>query len=50
MKGQKYKGIYEVSKEQLKICRSGDRGNRPTSFSTRPGTGERMAVFKRQPK
>src|SRR5262245_15310759 len=25
MQGQKYKGIYEVSKDALKICRSGDR-------------------------
>jgi uncharacterized protein (TIGR03067 family) len=50
MQGQKYKGIYEVSKERLKICRSGDRGKRPISFSTKPGTDERMAVFKKAPK
>jgi len=50
MQGQKYKGIYEVSKDALKICRSGDRGERPSVFSTKPGTGERMAVFKRAAK
>jgi uncharacterized protein (TIGR03067 family) len=50
MQGQKYKGIYELSKEELRICRSGDRGERPTAFSTKAGTGERMAVFKRAPK
>jgi uncharacterized protein (TIGR03067 family) len=50
MKEQKYKGIYEVGKDALKICRSGDRGERPTAFVTKPGTGERMAVFKRAPK
>jgi uncharacterized protein (TIGR03067 family) len=50
MQGQKYKGIYEVSKDTLKICRSGDRGERPSVFSTKAGTGERMATFKRQPK
>ena len=50
MQGQKYKGIYEVSKDALKICRSGDRGDRPTGFSTKPGKGERMAVFKRATK
>ncbi len=50
MQGQQYKGIYELSKERLRICRSGDRGQRPTAFSTKAGTGERMAVFKRVPK
>jgi uncharacterized protein (TIGR03067 family) len=50
MQGQKYKGIYEVTKEQLRICRSGDRGERPTAFITRSGTGERMAVFKKVPR
>jgi uncharacterized protein (TIGR03067 family) len=50
MQGQTYKGIYEVSRDGLRICRSGDRGERPKAFITRPGTGERMAVFKRVPK
>jgi uncharacterized protein (TIGR03067 family) len=50
MEGQKYKGIYQVSKDELKICRSGDRGERPSGFTTKAGTGERMAVFKRAPK
>jgi uncharacterized protein (TIGR03067 family) len=50
MQGEKYKGIYEVSKDTLKICRSGDRGERPSGFSTKAGTGERMGVFKRAPK
>jgi uncharacterized protein (TIGR03067 family) len=50
MQGQEYKGIYEVSKERLRICRSGDRGERPSVFGTKAGTGERMATFKRAPK
>jgi uncharacterized protein (TIGR03067 family) len=44
-------GIYEVSKDTFKICRTMEAGaERPKEFSTKEGSGTVLAVYKREKK
>lgn len=43
------KGIYAWDGERIKICAADDRGDRPTEFRTRPGSKNRVRVWKRKP-
>ncbi len=46
-KGQTYHGIYEVGKDNRKICYPPLGQKRPTEFSSTPEDGHILAVFKR---
>jgi uncharacterized protein (TIGR03067 family) len=46
-KGQTALGIYEVEKDCRKVCVAELGKDRPTEFSTKPGSGHILAVFKR---
>ena len=44
-------GIYEVSKDAFKICRTMEAGaDRPKEFSTKEGSGTALAVYQREKK
>ncbi len=44
-------GIYEVTKDTFKICRTMEAGaDRPKEFATKEGSGTAMAVYKREKK
>jgi uncharacterized protein (TIGR03067 family) len=45
------KGIYEVSKDSFRICRTQEAGkDRPSAFAAKEGSGLAMATYKRQTK
>jgi uncharacterized protein (TIGR03067 family) len=46
-KGKTFLGIYEVGKDSRKVCLAESDKERPTQFSTKPGSGHVLAVFKR---
>jgi uncharacterized protein (TIGR03067 family) len=48
-KGTTQVGIYELQGDTLKLnCSRPGRDNRPTSFTTKPNTGHKITVFKRE--
>ncbi len=49
-KGTTFEGIYEVGKDELKLCVALAGKERPTKFESRAGTQEVLAVFKREKK
>lgn len=40
--------IYEIKDDELKICMDKPGGTRPTEFKTRPGTSQKLFIFKRK--
>lgn len=46
-KGKTFLGIYEVKKDSRKVCLAESGKERPTEFSSKPGSGHVLAVFKR---
>ncbi len=50
-KDKTLQGIYEIDGDTLKVCRSiNPDASRPKEFTTAPGTGLFLVVWKRQPK
>jgi uncharacterized protein (TIGR03067 family) len=47
LKGEKYKGIYEITRDTLRICRSANGAKRPISFSTKGSLDTYLAVCRR---
>jgi uncharacterized protein (TIGR03067 family) len=45
-KGQTHLGIYELEGDQLKLCLTGGK-ERPQDFTTRPGSGHALWIWKR---
>jgi uncharacterized protein (TIGR03067 family) len=43
--GLSVKGIYEVKGDTLKLCHTPPGQARPTEFSSRPGSGQRLSVW-----
>jgi uncharacterized protein (TIGR03067 family) len=43
-----YRGIYEVDKDHLKFCMSPPNGERPTAFSSPPGSHWWLSKYKRK--
>jgi uncharacterized protein (TIGR03067 family) len=47
-KGKTLRGIYEVDKDDLKMCFNGpDKEERPRDFASKEGRGHRYYIFKR---
>jgi uncharacterized protein (TIGR03067 family) len=47
-KGKTFLGIYELQGDTLKVCSAAPAGkDRPTEFSSRPGSGHFLRVYKR---
>ena len=49
-KGKTFLGIYEVGKDSRKVCLAESGKQRPAEFSSKPGSGHIMVVFKRMKK
>jgi len=49
-KGKIYRAIYEIDAEHHKICFAAAGKERPTAFSSTPGSGHLLQVWKRQKK
>jgi uncharacterized protein (TIGR03067 family) len=49
-KGKGALGIYEVVGDRLKVCAVPDGKERPTEFSSKPGSGHYFRVYKRERK
>jgi uncharacterized protein (TIGR03067 family) len=47
-KGSTFKCIYELEGDTLKLCGSYRGGERPTEFTTQPGSGLTLVAYKRQ--
>ena len=47
-KDNAYEGIYELKGDELKICVSTARGNRPDEFKTKAGSTRALFVLKRE--
>jgi uncharacterized protein (TIGR03067 family) len=47
IKRQTALGIYEVKGDTLRICRAAPAKDRPTEFSSKPGSGHTLMVYKR---
>ena len=47
-KGKTLLGIYELTNDTFKICVAAPGKDRPTEFASKPGSGTRLMVFKRQ--
>src|SRR5262245_10270879 len=48
-KGKTLQGIYAIEKETWKLCYAAAGKPRPTEFSSKPGSGQLLLVFKRPP-
>jgi uncharacterized protein (TIGR03067 family) len=46
-KGKTYFGIYEVNGDTAKVCRASPGKERPTEFSSKPGSGHALVIYKR---
>jgi uncharacterized protein (TIGR03067 family) len=46
--GKTAPGIYEISRDNLKICLSLGASSRPTEFATKPGSGHALELLKRE--
>lgn len=49
-KGKVFSAIYEIDDEQHKICFAAAGKERPTEFSSLPGSGQLLQVWKREKK
>ncbi|GAC1463147.1 MAG: hypothetical protein NVSMB9_00260 [Isosphaeraceae bacterium] len=49
-KGKTYLGIYELDGDTLKTCNGTAGQARPTEFTTKPGSGRLLIVYKRESK
>jgi uncharacterized protein (TIGR03067 family) len=49
-KGQVSLGIYEFDGETMKVCMAGPGGPRPTDYTAKEGTNQRVAVWKKEKK
>jgi uncharacterized protein (TIGR03067 family) len=49
-KGTTFEGIYEVDKDELKLCVKLGGKERPAKFESKAGTQDVLAVFKREKK
>ena len=49
-KGKTTLGIYEIDGDTLKTCSAEPGKDRPTEFSTNPGSGHFLRVFKKERK
>jgi len=47
MKGETSLAIYELKDDTLKYCRATPGKDRPTEFSSKPGSGQTLVVYKR---
>ena len=47
-KGNQYLGIYELSEKTRKMCFAPPEKERPTEFSSRPGSGYILVTFERE--
>jgi uncharacterized protein (TIGR03067 family) len=46
-KGKTARGIYELSADTLRVCYAAPGKDRPTEFSSKPGSGNTLSVYKR---
>jgi uncharacterized protein (TIGR03067 family) len=49
-KGKTFLGIYELSSDDYKVCFAPASKERPTEFSSKPGSGNLLQVWKREKK
>lgn len=49
-KGKTSLGIYEIGDDGYKVCFAAPGKDRPTEFSSKPGSGHNLQVWKRAPK
>ena len=49
-KGKTFLGIYELSSDDYKVCFAPAGKDRPTEFSSKPGSGNILQVWKREKK
>ena len=49
-KGKTFLGIYELSSDDYKVCFAPAGKERPTEFSSKPGSGNLLQVWKREKK
>ena len=47
-KGTKSLGIYQIEGDLLTICRAAPGKDRPTEFSSKPGSGHTLMTYKRE--
>src|SRR5947208_6703922 len=47
-KGKTIHGIYELTDDTYKVCFAAPGKDRPTEFASKPGSGHRLIVMKRQ--
>jgi len=47
-KGKTILGIYELTDDTFKVCFAPPGKDRPTAFASKPGSGDRLIVMKRQ--
>jgi uncharacterized protein (TIGR03067 family) len=47
-RGKTTLGIYEIDGNTMDVCSAGFRTERPTEFSSKPGSGHFLRVYKRE--
>jgi uncharacterized protein (TIGR03067 family) len=47
-KGKTCLGIYEIKENCRKLCYASPGKDRPTEFSSKPGSGHTLVIFKRE--